>query len=306
MSNLLDIPFILPFEFHKKEDSPGEHIHDNWAYCLIRSWERKVFYAQKWIRSKTTPLQIRSTIEPDSLKLLDAYGSQVKEFAWTLVGIGAEGEGAYNCTFDVTDVAADGIYYLYLNAELLSIKWEALSEPIHIRDKHSNVRPWVYRHSENNFGVVWTLVGAMTFMCESDMPPVDTNPDRDRNSYVDQQHDVSTLSAYPFETGKLYIGEAPGVAVHVVLRASRILCCDNVKFNGLRIETTENAKWDVNRVKGYPLIGASIEVVPAKNMDSLQFNDIDPIQPGVIIMYEINSNFFGDANIVRITDIDQI
>lgn len=306
MSNYLNIPKLWPFKMLPNTATPGEHLDDDWAYNQIRHHEMKVFYAQKWLRAKTTKLQITSTLEPDSLKLLDIYGQVVKSFPWTLVAVGAGSENAWECTYNVsTGVAIDGYYYLYLKAELMSVKFEAISEPIYIKDYHRNVRPWVFSHSENDFGVIWTTGLQMTFMCESDIPASTYTFERDRNSYVDQVHNVTTLSAFPFNTAKLEIAEARGVAPYIVDIANRILCCNNVRFNGLKIETPDGAKWSVNSQKGYPLIGASIEVMPAKNLDSLQFNNED-ITPGVVMVYNINANFFGEANVVRITEFEMI
>lgn len=305
MSNYLNIPKVLPFKFLPNTATPGIHFDDDWACEQIRFHERRVYYSQKWLRSYTTKLQITTTIEPESLKLLDSNGVTVKTFAWTIAGVGANGEKAYECTYDVTDIAVDGYYYLYLKCELLSVKFEAVSEPIFIKDYHRNVRPWVYSHSENDFGMVWTTGIQMTFMCESDIPPTSYRPDRDRSSYVNQTHDVATVQAYPFQVAKLYIGETKGVAPYIPDIANRILCCDKVKFAGLQIETPENGKFDVNSVNGYPLVGASIDVMPARNLDSLQLLTEDLI-PGVVTTYNLNTNFFGSANIIHITEIETL
>lgn len=305
MSNHLNIPKLWPFKMLPNTATPGEHFNDDWARNQIRNWERRVFYNQKWIRSYTTKLQITSTIEPESLKLVDINGAEVKAFAWTLVGAGPGTENAYNCTYDVTDVATDGLYFLYLKAELLAVKFEAISEPIEIKNTHRNVRPFVYSHSKNEFGVIWTLLESMTFMCESDMPANEYTFERDRNSYVDQVHNVTTLSAYPYNTAKLLIAEPTGVAPYIIDIVNRILCCENVVYNGLRIESNEGAKWEIAKVKGYPLIGGAIDVVPAKNLTTLQFNNIDLI-PGFVMMYNINANFFGEDNVVIITEFEMI
>lgn len=305
MSNYLNIPKVLPFKFLPNTATPGIHIDDDWAYNQIRNYETRAYYFQKWIRAYTTKLQVTTTIAPESLKLLDSTRAVVKSFAWTLAGVGAGGENAYECTFDVTDVATDGVYFLYIKCELLSVKFEAISEPIHIKNSHRNVRPWVYKHSENDFGMVWTTGIQMTFMCESDIPPTSYRPDRDRNSYVNQTHDVATIQAYPFQVAKLLIGEATGVAPYIPDIANRILCCDNVKFSGLQIETPENGKLDINEIKGYPLVGASIDVMPARNSSSLQLITEDLI-PGVVTTYNLNTNFFGTANTVTITEIETL
>lgn len=306
MSNYLNISKTWPFKMLLNTATPGEHFDDDWACNQLRYGDMKRYYQQKWMRSYNTKLQIVTTIEPDPLKLYNKDRVVVKSFTWTVVGIGAGTEKAYQCTFDVTDIATDGVYWLYQKCELLSVKFEAISEPIYIKDYHRNVRPWVFKHSVNDFGLIFVGTNlVMTFMCESDIPPTEYTFERDRNAYIDQVHNVSTTSAYPFNNAKLIIGEPPGVAPYIIDIANRILCCDNVKFNGLQIETPEGAKWDINKVRGYPLIGGSIDVTPAHNLSSLQLIDEDPIQPGIITAYNIDQGFFGTANVVHITEFEQ-
>lgn len=306
MSNYLNISKTWPFKMIKHTATPGEHFDDDWACEQIRYGEMKRYYQQKWIRSYTTKLQIVTTIEPDDLILYDSNKVAVKTFVWTIAGIGAGGENAWECLFDVTDVVTDGMYWIYQKCELLSVKLEAISEPIYLKSYHRNVRPWKFKNSKNDFGIIFSTGIEMTFMCESDMPANEYTFERDRNAYVDQIHNVSTLSAYPYNHAKMLIGEAPGVAPYIIDIANRVLCCDNVVFNGLRIETPEGAKWDINKVKGYPLIGGSIEVTPAKNLSSLQINDGSAINPGVVMMYNIDTNFFGNGSVVRITEFEII
>lgn len=303
MSNYLNIPLVWPFKMLPNTANPGLNFDDDFWCAQRKNFEKKAIYYQKWIRTATTKLQIITTIEPDNLKLYNSSGTLIKQFSWNIAAVGAVGENAWECTFDVSDVATDGIYYLYQKNELLSVKFEAISEPIHIANNHSNVHSFVYKNSKNDFGVIWTTGIEMTFMCESGI--MDYDFPRDRNSFIDQVHNVKTLSAVPFKTGKLYIGEATGVAPFIIDTLNRIFCCDNVKFNSLQYETTEGAKWDITRVKGYPLVGGSIEITPALNLSSLQFIDVVPIAPGIIVAYNIDQGFFGTANIVHITDFQQ-
>jgi len=306
MSNYLNIPFVLPFKFLPNTATPGIHFDDDWACEQIRFGQMNRFYAQKWKRAVTTKLQVTSTIPPDDLKLYDVNKAVVKSFAWTVTGIGVGNERVYECTYDVsTGVATDGYYWLYLKAELLSVKFEAISEPIYIKNDHRNVREFVYKHSMNDFGVIWTTGITMTFMCEADIREYDF--EHDRNEMVDQVHNISDLSAFPFRSAKLLIGEAPGVAPYIVDIANRVMCCDHVLFKSLLIKYAEGSKkWDTNRAANYPLIGASIAIMPAKNNSSLQFNDEDPIAPGIVTAYSIDQGFFGTANIVHITDFEMI
>jgi len=306
MSNHLNIPLIWPFKMLPNTLTPGVHMDDDWACRQIKIFERKVYYKQKWKRAYTTKLQITTTIEPDDLKLIDVNRTVIKSFPWTIAAVGSGGENAWECTFDVTDagVVPDGVYYLYQKNELLSVKFEAISEPIFIKADHRNVRVLKYKNSDNDFGVIWTTGIQMLFMCECDI--MDFEPQRERNSMADQVHNVKTLSAYPWRSFKFYVGEARGVAPYIIDILNRIWCCNNVKFEDLQYETMEGSKWDTNRQKGFPLMGGSLEVTPARNLSSLQFIDVDPIAPGIITAYNIDQGFFGTANVVHITELEMI
>jgi len=61
MSNYLNIAKVLPFKFYKNTPTPGIHFDDDWACNQIRNWEKRVYYAQKWLRAYTTKLQIITT-----------------------------------------------------------------------------------------------------------------------------------------------------------------------------------------------------------------------------------------------------
>lgn len=312
MSNYLNIPFLTPFKWVPHTLTPGIHFDDDWSYQQIKSWEYKRGYFQKWKRSITTTIQITSTIEPDPVKVYDKQQQLIKQFAWTVVGVGIGSEKAYALTVDFTDVATDGVYFMYMKASLLSVLFEAITEPILLKDDHTNLLQFTYSNSYNDFGAIFLTNPKLeyVFLCEAAI--TDFNPDGDRNSFVDQVHDVETISAMPFRTFKLDVGEAPGVAPWVIDLLNRIWHCNKVLLGkpgqlGLQYERPESSKWEIARVKGYPLIGGRLDIMPARNNSSLQFIHEDPIQPGIIVAYDLTQDFFGtNNNIVHITDFEQL
>lgn len=310
MSNYLNIPFLSPFKWVPHTLTPGIHFDANWAYQQIKSWELKRGYYQKWKRSITTKIQITATIPPDDVKVYDINQQLIKTFVWTIAGVGVGNEKCYETTVDFTDVANDGVYFMYQKNTLLSVNFEAITEPILLKDNHSNLLLFSYKNSFNAHGMVWTTNIEQHFMCEAAV--CDFNPDGDRNTFVDQVHNVKTLSGFPFRTFKLEVGEAPGVAPWVIDLLNRIFYCDRVILGepggpvGIQYERPEGSKWDISRIRGYPLIGGRTDILPAQNVDSLQFIDVDPIAPGIIVAYNLDQGLFGTTtNIVHITDFEQ-
>jgi hypothetical protein len=303
MANFFNIPLLTPFKFVPSTNSPNtvSDFDGAWACEQIKSFERKVYYKQKWKKSDTTKLQIESSIAPETLKVYNAEGVIVKTFAWAAV-YSAVNYTVYETTFDISDLA-EGVYYLYQRVTLLSIDWKAISEPIHSKTSWPNTLLFTYKNSYNDQDVAFSTGVDFKFRCEAGI--MDFNPERERTAYINQVHDTESLSGVPFRTYKLYIGEAPGVAPYIIDLLNRIFCCDSINIEGKFYQSTEGSKWEVTRAKGYPLIGGSIEIAEANNVMSLQFADIAPLATGIVTAYNIETAFFGPGSLVPVTDIEE-
>jgi hypothetical protein len=263
----------------------------------------KRYYQQKWEKADTTPLQIESSIMPDNLKVLNQYGAVVKQFTWTAV-VTELSYKIYETTFDISDLA-DGVYYLYQRVTFGSIDWAYISEPISSKVEWERTLGFTYKNSFNEAGVAWTATGIeMKFRCEADIQDVDFL--RDRSAYINQVRNLTNLSGVPYNAFTLVIGDAPGVAPYIVDILNRIFStCDSIDIEGLKYQSNEGSKWEINRVKGYPLIGAEIEIAPAVNKSSQQSADTTPLSSGIVMAYNIETAFFGPGSLVPVTDIEE-
>lgn len=306
MSNFANIPFVSPFKFYPNTDTPGVHFDDDWMYNRIKQFETKRRYYQKWQRGDETPLQVPCSFLPEDLKFYNSKGEVKKSFPFTLkANSAALNYGIYETDNINLDDQVDDIYYAFFKATYLDVTITAISEPIELRDSHQNTMQFEYWNSFNDQGVIFSTGIKYKFRCEAGI--MDFQPDRERASYTDLIHNVSTLSATPFRTHKLYIGEAPGVAPWVLDVLNRIFCCDKVKIEGLQYETTDGAKWEINRFKGFPLFGGAIEITEAQNRSSLQLNDLASSEEGIILGYNIETDFFGTGGTNRaIIEIEKI
>lgn len=301
--NNFKIPFVTPFKFYKRAMA-GIHFDDKWYCKQIRSFEIKAIYRQKWIKSVKTKLQIESSLAPDDLKLLSKYGAPVKQFVWTEVVTGGTYK-IWETEYDVTDVD-DDIYYLYQRVGFgETIEWEAVSEPIHIAVAHINVIKFRYKNSFNKDDIAWTTGIDMTFMCEADIQ--DFEPDSDETDYINENHDTKTLDNIPSRQFQLYIGDtrngASGVAPYIVDILNRIFACDYIMIEDKRYDNKSGSKFKVTRVRGYPLIGASLELVESFNSQSLEFADTTPFADGFIAGYNIETGFFGPGNLLPVQEV---
>lgn len=308
MSNVLNIPFCSPLKFYEDTTTPGIHFDHDWTYERIKNFETKKFYYQKWQRGDTTKLQVGCSFLPDNLKLYNSKGKLKKSFPFTLIAAGGSiGYSIYECEIDIDD-QDDDIYFFYFKATFIDVSFAAISEPVQLKDSFQNTLIFQYWNSFNDHGVIFSTGIKYKFRCEAGI--MDMQPDRERASYTDLIHNIATLSATAFRTYKLYVGEAAGVAPYVLDIMNRIFCCDNVLISKdgnkpVRFETTEGSKWDINRVKGYPLFGGSIEIIEAINKSSLQITDDDSVVTGIITGYNLDTNFFGTGGTNRaVTEIE--
>ena len=301
MSNHVNFPFLLPFKLVPRTTTPGMHFDDRWQSESILPFQKTAYYRQKWVKSDTTKLQIESTIAPEGLKVYNESRVVVKTIAWTLVFTGPN-YNIYELTFDISDLP-EGLYWLYQQVTLLSINWEAISEPIHSKTAWPNTMLITYKNSFNKDGVAWTTGLQMSFRVEAAI--MDMNPEAEVTSYINQTRDTMVLDGTPFRTYKLYIGEAPGVSPYIMDLLNRIFVCDYIIIEGKRYSRESGSKWEISRQKNYPLIAGSLEIVEATNTDGLQFSETTPLAPGIVIAYNIETAFFGPGSLVPVADVEE-
>mgnify|MGYP000847628619 CR=1 FL=1 len=301
MANHFKIPLLWPFKMVPATTTPGIHFDDAWACEQIKSFEAKAYYRQKWVKTETTKLQIESSLAPEPLKVYKTDGTVAKSIAWTAVHTEISYK-IYECTFDISDLA-EGIYYIYQQVTFGSIDWKTISEAIHSKTNWPGTLKFTYKNSFNKDDVAWTTGLQMSFRCEAGI--MDFTPEAEITAYVNQTRDARVLDGTPFRTFKLYIGEAAGVAPYIVDIINRIFSCDYVSIEGMQYAREGNAKVEVTRVKGYPLIGASLEITPASNAQSLAFADTTPLAPGVVLHYNMETAFFGPGSLVPVIDVEE-
>lgn len=292
MKTLVNVPFLNPIKFVPNTIQPGyPHFDADWAVNQIKSFERKVTYFQKWQIGDSTKIQIESSIIPGSLLIQDCK-SVVKTipFVNTLVG-DVLGVNIFEAQINLDDLPVNKVYYLYFKTQGVSKTYEFVSEPIQLQTTWPGTMLFTYRNSFNDFGVAFNSEIDFNFRCEAGI--MDFQPESDTIDYIDQIRNVEILSGTPFRTFKLYIGDEKGVGPWVLDLLNRIFSCDYILIEGMQYTKNAGAKWQINRVKGYPLFAGDIDITPSKNASGLQFSDEDGVTSGLITAYKIDTNFFG-------------
>lgn len=320
MANIFEISYLSPLKAYPATSTPGVHFDDDWFHNQIKDWERNVRYYQKWQNSDIIPVQVISSIQPVTIKLYKcdktiepSAGQILTLISWDA----ANSKGVYHGNLDLTSVPP-GIYWPVFEASFLTITFRYMCEPIQVKAVHKNTSLFKYKNSLNDFGIIFHGIVDATaqpyqpefiFRCEAAV--MNFTPDRDRTAYRDQILNTTTLYAIPFGQFELLVATATGVAPWVVDLLNRIFCCDHVLINNKQFETPEGSKWEITRVKGYPLIGAKIDLVEANNRSSAQITTEDVPAGGVIVAYDIETDAFGtftnpaSANPVNIESIEE-
>lgn len=310
MANFTDIPFLNPIKFVPATDTPGVHFDDDWAKNQIKEWEMQVCWRQKWQFEDETPLHIKSTVTPSDLQVYDRNGNVVNEIEWTLVAAsGTTAGNIYELTLQLdTGTGGDlpaGVYWLYqevTNGGSYLCKY--LSEPIDVRVSHKNTSLFTYTNSENTQGVYFGKT-EVVFNMRIEAKLSEFSPGSDTTDYIDQSRNAYILSGTPFREWKLLIGNAPGVTDYTADLLNRIFCLDTVRIDGKLFTKVNGAKWEAQRVKGYPLAGWSLDVTESVNLTGLQHSDTDPLVPGVTTAYDINDDLYGSTTGSNIHIIDK-
>lgn len=305
MTTFLNIPFLNSIKFLPNTLTPGAHFDDSWMYEQIKSFETKTNYYQKWQIGDSTTVQVESTILPEDLKIYDCSGLK-KSIPFIKTADGADlGTNIYEAVVSLDGLAVNKVYYVYIEASYGDVSFEAISEPIRLQTLWPNTLNFAYKNSVNNYGVAFTTGIEFNFRCEAGI--MDFNPEADSSDYTDQIHNVEQLTGTPYRTFKLYIGDEKGVAPWVLDLLNRVFVCDHVEIEGMEYSKNTGAKWEVNRVKGFPLFGGSLEIIPSKNVSGLQFMSDADITEGLVVAYDIDTNFFGQAESdEHITDIENL
>lgn len=319
--NYFNYPLLNPFKLVPDTDKPGIHLDQRWAALQIRAQEMNVRYLQKWQLADKTKLQVESSVALPALQLIDVNKQVIKTFAWVLAAAGT-GYSYYETLFDISD-CPENTYFIAQQVTFAGVVYSLISEPIAAKISWPNTLLFNYRNSYNDWGVAFSTGIAFSFRVEADIPPAEYQFLRDRATGISQYRNVLTLSGVPYRQAKLYIGGIyggdKGVAPWVIDLMNRIFICDYIEVGGMPIQSQSDAKWEQWRAKGMPLIAAAIDIVPATNRNSLQLNDLvnpdgspytdgpDPLQgiAGVVVVYNIDTGFFGPSNIVPINEIEK-
>lgn len=286
---LAEFSYALPVKMYPVDGTDNSHIDHNWAKRRLLSFQRQVTYPQRWQVGDRTPLQMKSTIAAEDLKIWDCNSVEIGAIEW-VEKLSWEGYKVYECLLDF-DAFADKTIYLYQKSELMDTKLEHISEAISVRTSWPNTKIFEYWGSNHVYDIFYQTGVRFKFRIEAAL--MDYEPKDESSDFVDELHDTTLLSSIPYDTFKLYIADAAGVSDWSVKLLNYIIHHRYWKFDGKQMAKISGEKWDIQREKNYPLVGASIGITYAVNQHSAQVS-VNTIEPGVVAAYVLGVGFFGE------------
>lgn len=175
----------------------------------------------------------------------------------------------YGYSFYGTDVSlADGEYHILIE-HLYGGGWGDAENKYHIseridycEDGHEDTMLIQYSHNFNEFDVLFRSplveAGCKPFFFRAEM--ILDKPEHGSSDTVweDQLNIIQQEQSIPFNTYPLIVGGGGGVPVWVTDKINRILSCNEVYIDNIRMRKNTGASWSYERVKGWPLHVGSI------------------------------------------------
>lgn len=305
MANIINLPFINPYKFvvetltidDKYNTAPFD---DAFVDNQILEWQQQSVYYQKVQNNDGIYFQFNSNYGPVSCVLVNCNNTVVATgiitpvvstyFKVPFVG--------YNCFIDIsnTSTITEGIYYIKLSVG--SPSTIILSEPLYIKEKHKNTMLFEYSNDSNAFDVIFQNKEIFSLRCEAAM--LGFQPGSSEVVYEDEPANLTTLSAYPFRTWKLKIGEAKGVTDWLIDKINRLLSCNTVKIDGKHYTKNEGSKLEPNGKDEIITKGWIIELRESKARTSSTIINDTPQNDSIVIAYPADSSLFGGVGSVNI------
>ncbi|KIO75569.1 hypothetical protein TH53_19720 [Pedobacter lusitanus] len=238
----------------------------NFAVNQVLNFQNPKCYFQPWQRSDTLKLQGLFEKSPTDLIFTDPVtGAIANSVSWalkdtTIIGYTFK---VYELSFPFTGLPV-GRYiasFSYTDTDLTV--HPLVSEGIDIKDVQENTILLKYKHSENDFNVVFNTSIEFEFRVQSAIQ--NFNPKNVRVVYNDQRVNATQLSATPYRVFKFKLGYQYGVPEWVVDKINQIQSVDQVSYNNIPYQVVSGAEYEYETNPDNNFMGGSIDIQPIEN-----------------------------------------
>jgi hypothetical protein len=293
-NNIVDIPFLNPIRF-VPVSSENRNFDSQLFYSMIRDYETKIEYCQKWHYGDTIYLQVISNFAPVQIEFMTCSGKVLNTYNGT-----TKTSPFIDPSFAIYEFAInipvieEGRYYYRLNIGYDVTLEQFLSEPQYIQSEDPNTIMFNYRQSYNEFDVVFDTGITFGFRVDGSIGPL--NPKSKDAVWNNQTYNLETISSIPYRVFKLAIGGMYGAPDWVVDKVNRILSCNTVSIDNRRYTKEDGAQWEAVTAEYYPMKGWKIDIRQTENRYSLRGQNNNSPAEQFAVVYNIETKIFGTFN----------
>lgn len=277
----------------------------NFAKNQLEWYQSKRCYFQPWQTNDRLKLQIIADAAPEDLDIVDCYTNQIiasvpfvsiptiffEEFPTYVV---------YELDYSFAAIPL-GKYYASLE--------QFTSEPFEVAVQHLNTTLITYKHSDNDFDVVFDTGIIFEIRVES-LVSYET-PKSNRDVYRDQPNIPTQLNSLTFRSFKLYLGYSFGLPQWMLDKVAHIIGCDDVSYDDVTYQVTAEADFEIEKNYDNNWMGGSIEVQPINSVRKYITTGVPPQQTFTPVqkihrLFDISGNqtvggvFKADSNLEKI------
>lgn len=288
---------ISPIRWIDKTDI-NNGFDGNYAINQLRRDQSKRCYFQKWRSNMTLKQQIIADELPDPIQFVNEKGILVDEADWSVNPLILEGLPdlrIYELSFAFAALPV-GVYQLRFN--------QFESELINVQTSHPNTVSIKYKHSENNYDVVFDTGIEFELLVEGYVG--DFTPKNDRVSFNDQPQNLTQLFSVAYRNFKLNIGGAWMVPWWMMDKINYITQCDQVFYNSIMYVPLNEAQFEVESNPQNDYIYGSLDIQPAENNFTKYKTSPDPTGPSYKYMRKVVKleNITGDQIVSSVFTTD--
>lgn len=320
MINYIEVSKACPVPFYAvgaEKDARYNHVHlhDEWFRHQLRWFHYNTDYEQKWQQNDQITIQLKSTLGPVEVDIINCKGQVVVEnipFTIKPHSVSAVDWTLYERTIDLSTIVPGdtalpaGVYYFYLSAGTIGNAIYALSEPFHVKASWPKTMLYEYSHNENDYDTIWETGIEYSFRCESVLEEYKFL--RKHSSFENQVQSIKTNQSIPYNKSKLKVGGEGGVAPWVGEKMNFIMSCSTKAIDGLLMEPDEGAQIEPEFVQDYPLIYFAIDMREGNNLYSKRITAPGDAASSLMVVFDLSSwTWFGSiggsaySEAVRIT-----
>ncbi len=266
------------------------HFDDGEYNETIPYWWQQKGYAQKWQTTDAIRLQFISNYTPLELKLVGVYDRVQQTVVMAKKAADENNAGYFIYEADMSLAAVTpGCYRLQFAAG--ADIWR--SGPLVIKVKHNNTVYIEYKNSKFKNGIIYETGFAPAIRVEGRLGRLQKGA-KDQ-MWEDQTLNQSIITSKSFRVFPFNIGGKYGIPDDLFDKISDIFGCDSVQIDGKYFTKAKaDAEWEPHEIEGYPLRAFSTDVRESYNRHSLYINATMSTEKKVVIMGNIETNFFGE------------